>query len=79
MKLEINVEQAKALHELLLVSMREMSHEIAATDNAAYRAELVHMRDRLGEVTGMLDRELVPAPPQVEGDAILRELSHPGD
>ena len=38
MHLELTIEQAQALNRLLEQSLRELSHEIAATDNAEYRA-----------------------------------------
>jgi hypothetical protein len=80
MHLELTIEQAQALNRLLEQSLRELSHEIAATDNAEFRAELNEYRDRLVEVTGALS----PLPTEVPGvspppPGFIRELAHPGD
>ncbi len=40
MQLELTMEQAQQLKTLLEQSLPELSHEIAATDNTLYRAEL---------------------------------------
>jgi hypothetical protein len=84
MHLELTIEQAQALNRLLGQSLRELSHEIAATDNAEFRADLSEYRDCLVEVTGALSRLLteapgvsLPAPDPASG--FVRELAHPGD
>jgi hypothetical protein len=58
MKIELTAEQAKALEELLEGALGEMSHEIAASDNASYRHTLVERRDALREVHEALARSL---------------------
>ena len=50
MKLDFDREQAEEVEALVAVSLRELSHEIAATDNASYRAQLVQRRNRLRAV-----------------------------
>jgi hypothetical protein len=80
MHLELTIEQAQALNRLLEQSLRELSHEIAATDNAEFRADLSEYRDRLVEVTGALSRLVTEAPgvsPLAPG--LVHELAHPGD
>lgn len=77
MNLEITDQQASEVDTLLEVSLRELSHEIAATDNGRYRAELVGRRDRLAEVAATL-RPLVRSRALEEAEAVERELSHPG-
>jgi len=80
MRLELTMEQAQELKTLLEQSLPELSHEIAATDNAAYRAELSTYRDRLVEVTAALTRLLAAAPSSPPAPAgLVRELVHPGD
>jgi hypothetical protein len=80
MKLELTREQAQEVELLLGQSLGDLSHEIAATDNAHYRAGLVARRHRLEEVTGALGRLLLaePAAP-AEPRELVRELTHPGD
>jgi hypothetical protein len=46
--------QAGELHTLLDETLREMSHEIAATDNSQYRTKLIDRRHALEEVTASL-------------------------
>jgi hypothetical protein len=82
MHLELTMEQVQALNTLLEQSSRELSHEIAATDNAAYRADLSEYRDRLVEVTGALSRLLTEAPSvssPAPAPGFVREFAHPGD
>ncbi len=80
MNLVLTDEEAAALHDLLQVALGELSHEIAATDNPGFRAELVGRRDRLLLVEGALSRQLlVPATFDDGGDALTRELAWPGD
>ena len=54
MQLELSDEQARDLRELLEVGVSDLSHEIAATDNASYRSELTARRDRLASVAAIL-------------------------
>jgi hypothetical protein len=78
--LELTIEQARALTRLLEQSLRELSHEIAATDNAEFRADLSEYRDCLVEVTGALSRRVTEDPgvsPPAPG--LVHELAHPGD
>ena len=80
MHLELSIEQAQALNRLLEQSLRELSHEIAATDNAEFRADLSEYRDCLVAVSGSLGRLLTETPgasPPTPG--FVRELAHPGD
>lgn len=80
MHLEMTMEQAQALDSLLQQSLRELSHEIAATDNPAYRAELNEYRDRLTGVREALSRLLTEAPTtSAAPPGIVHELAHPGD
>lgn len=77
MNLEMTDQQGSDVDALLEVTLRELSHEIAATDNSHYRAELVARRDRLAEVAAAL-RPLVRSRTFAEAEAVERELSHPG-
>ena len=81
MKLSLNTEQALELRMLLDEALREMSHEIAATDNAGYRNGLVDRRRRLTELSDSLESLLgTDMTPDVSGpDAVIRELARPGD
>lgn len=82
MHLDLTVEQARALNRLLERSLPELSYEIAATDNAAYRGGLCDDRDRLVEVIGALTRLVTEAPevsPPAPALGLVRELAHPGD
>ncbi len=84
MHLELTIEQAQALNTLLEQSLRELSHEIAATDNAKYRADLSEYRDCLVEITAALNPLLREAPgvsPSSPASApgFVRESAYPGD
>jgi hypothetical protein len=80
MNLTLTREQADELQGVLQVALRELTHEIAATDNAGFRAALVARRARLAELNETLCRQLlVPATFDDGGDALLRELARPGD
>ena len=82
MQLELTIEQAQALNRLLEQSLRELSHEIAATDNAEFRADLSKYRDCLVEVTGALSPLLTETPgvsTPAPAPTFVRELAHPGD
>ncbi|HUI02359.1 MAG TPA: hypothetical protein VLZ77_02375 [Acidimicrobiales bacterium] len=78
MQLDITTEQARAVKGLLAEALRDMSHEIAATDNPAFRGGLVARRQLLAEVDGALGALL--AGPEAAGDAAgaVREMAHPG-
>ncbi len=54
MELKITKEQAEHLEGLLDSYLRELSHEIAATDNPEYRKRLRARRTRLAEVAEAL-------------------------
>jgi len=69
--------QAQELETLLGVSLRELSHEIAATENASYRSMLLTRRTRLEKVRDTL-AGLLAAEVKVP-DELVRELAHPGD
>ena len=80
MNLVLTEGQATELEALLQVTLREFSHEIAATDNASYRAELVARRETLSEIQGILGREFhAPLASSEANEALERELAHPGD
>ncbi|HXX90857.1 MAG TPA: hypothetical protein VEI83_11620 [Acidimicrobiales bacterium] len=55
MELTLTQEQAEELAVLLDAALRELSHEIAATDNAEFRAGLRARRDRLAAIRVGLD------------------------
>ena len=80
MNLALSDAQAEELHTLLEQGLRDMSHEIAATDNALYRHDLVERRQCLAAVSSNL-RELraVPVAATDTGEALERELARPGD
>lgn len=83
MNLVMTHEQADELHGLLVLGMRDLTHEIAATDNAEYRASLLRRRQRLTEVADLLDRLLaLPETATDTGEALKgeleRELARPG-
>ncbi|HLX87699.1 MAG TPA: hypothetical protein VKR22_04455 [Acidimicrobiales bacterium] len=80
MNLVLNEQQATELEALLQVTLRELTHEIAATDNPSFRVELVSRRDALSEVQGILGREMHTTVVPVEaGEALEREMARPGD
>ncbi len=54
MRLTLTEQQASELEALGRVALREMSHEIAATDNSHYRAELVGRRHIIEEAVAAL-------------------------
>ena len=79
MNLVITREQADELHGLLVLGLRDLSHEIAATDNAEYRAGLFERRQRLTEVSAVLGRLLaVPETATDTGEALERDRARPG-
>lgn len=81
MDLTLTRESAAELDGLLAEVLRDLSAEIAGTDNAAYRRELVTRRERLSDVAGNLHRLLSVTPrPGVTEDAgeLMREITHPG-
>ena len=77
MTLELSHEQATELTALLDGALRDMSFEIAATDNGGYRSELMERRRLLTEVADAL-RTVAPTRNLGESEAVTRELSHPG-
>ncbi|HET9078585.1 MAG TPA: dsRBD fold-containing protein [Acidimicrobiales bacterium] len=62
MHVTLNDEQAGELESLIRESLRDMSHEIAATDNSHYRARLVARRHVLESAIGALHPKPVGAP-----------------
>jgi len=50
MTLQLSDEQAAGLRSLLDTALRDLSHEIAATDNADFRSGLRHGREVLESV-----------------------------
>jgi hypothetical protein len=80
MNLALTDSQAEELHLLLEQGLRDMSHEIAATDNALYRVDLVERRQLLASVSARLrDLRSVPVAATDTGEALERELARPGD
>jgi hypothetical protein len=77
MKLVLTNEQAQELRALLEGSLRDMSHEIAATDNAVYRSGLFARRQLVSEIADQLGHLLVEAAGP-DGEVLERELAHPG-
>lgn len=75
MKLDLSSQQAAELEQLLQVTLRELSHEIADTDNAAYRRDLNLRRQALVEVAAALEAGGAARAGEPE---LLREISHPG-
>ncbi len=57
MQLMLTGEQASDLEEILAETLRDMSHEIAATDNAHFRAGLLDRRRRIQAIAEMLHSE----------------------
>jgi len=55
MDLELNHDQAEELRSLLDTALGDMSHEIAATDNAQYREQLRQRRDLLTTIRRSLE------------------------
>jgi hypothetical protein len=55
MQLELTDDEAKDLRDLLDGALGDMSSEIAATDNAEFRASLNERRNRLQQVRVRLD------------------------
>jgi len=79
MNLVVSHEQADELQGVLHLALRELTHEIAATDNAGYRATLQDRRRLLTEVAQLIDRLLVvPEAATDTGEALQRELARPG-
>lgn len=82
-ELVLTVAQAQELASLLEVSQRDMSSEIADTDNPEYRAQLKTRRRLLVEVSDML-KGLLAGPEQQDQllggkpEELMRELAHPG-
>lgn len=62
MELQLSDDQAAELHDLLNEVLGDLSHEIAATDNAHYRALLRQRVERLSAVKAALDRVAAPTP-----------------
>ncbi|HMK64027.1 MAG TPA: hypothetical protein VK386_10435 [Acidimicrobiales bacterium] len=80
MNLVLTSEQAEELQDVLSVAVRELTHEIAATDNAGYRATLQKRRHVLAEMDEMIGRVLaLPVTATDTGEALERELSRAGD
>jgi hypothetical protein len=78
-QLTLTMEQALELRVLLDGTLREMSHEIAATDNAGYRALLVERRRHLAELSDALSSLLsADKTPEAGEPAVMRELARPG-
>jgi hypothetical protein len=84
MNLFLTHEQAEELLGLLVLGLRDLTHEIAATDNAQYRSSLLERRQCLTDVADILSRMVVlPETATDTGEALERdlerELARPGD
>ena len=80
MILVLTNEQAEELQGVLHSTLRELTHEIAATDNAGYRSNLQDRRRVLAEVDETVTRLLALPPTATDtGEALEREMSWPGD
>ena len=55
MNLELSADQARELRTLLGGVLGDLSHEIAATDNAEYRVNLRERRDLLSAIRDRLE------------------------
>lgn len=79
MNLILTHEEAEELQSLLTLGLRELTQEIAATDNARFRASLMERRRCLTRVSDLLGRQLVlPEMATDTGEALERELAYPG-
>jgi hypothetical protein len=77
MNLTLTTEQVRELSDLLDTTLRDMSFEIAATENPGYRLQLNTKRDVLRDLADRLQGS--PAPPVAHPAAALdRELAYPG-
>lgn len=80
MRLELNEAQVEELRGLLEGALREMHHEIAATDNARFRKALHERRMVLSDIARGIDLlRAVPVLATDTGEALQRELARPGD
>ncbi len=61
MNIHVTEEEAAELVSVVDLALRDMSHEIAATDNSEYRARLVARRDVLRAAEAALRSGLAPA------------------
>ncbi len=83
MNIQLTKEQVEDINTLLEGSLRDLSEEIAGTDNAAYRRVLKARRDRLSDAAHAL-RSVLELSIDEHGTVLLpsRELmaerAHPG-
>lgn len=77
MNVNLTREQAAELLQLLEGALRDLSHEIAATDNPRYRGQLNERRQLLAEVSESI-RPALRDETLVAAEAVERELAHPG-
>jgi len=78
-RLELTDEQGRELQDLLVSTLGDMSHEIAATDDAAFRARLVHRRQLMADVAALLQSATTTVVELDGPSELVRELAHPGD
>jgi len=83
MKLDITTEQAYEMRELLGQTLRDMSHQIAATENPEDRAKLTTRRRSLTQMAEAVDGLLVvdagsTGTISTDAEELVRELAHPG-
>jgi hypothetical protein len=80
MNLQLSTPQAEELERVLTSTLGDLSFEIAGTDNATFRAELMARRNLLREVLDALHGGTAWSEPAGEApDALTRELARPGD
>ena len=77
MDLKLTIGQVQELSDLLEQALRDLSHEIAATENPRYRFRLKARRNLLREVAEAL-RQPVGNPVPQQLVALDREMAHPG-
>lgn len=76
MNLELTPAQASELENLIASGLRELSHEIADTDNPEFRRVLTLRRQHLIEVAATLLTLLQSD--GVGSSGLEREIAHPG-
>lgn len=59
--LDLSAEEAQAMLGVIDEVLGELTHEIAATDNAAFRAQLTRRRELIRKVRGGLEAAGAPS------------------
>lgn len=78
MNLELTKEQAVELKALLESSLADLSYEIAATDNGAYRSGIELRRGMLKAILDGVMRISATDDVHLPPPAVFQEFSHPG-